>query len=104
MRNVAVAKIHAEATETARQGSAFWTHWLGEFGFFEALRMKDQEGPVPKTFGGAACKSLALPTRSVKKSSALKPHLMSIQLLGEKVIPHFAKTNVPETKMAAVGG
>ena len=49
-RNVAVGKTHEEAMETARQGSAFWTHWLGEFGFFEALRMKGQEGPVPKTF------------------------------------------------------
>jgi alkanesulfonate monooxygenase SsuD/methylene tetrahydromethanopterin reductase-like flavin-dependent oxidoreductase (luciferase family) len=34
-RNVAVGKTHEEAMETARQGSAFWTHWLGEFGFFE---------------------------------------------------------------------
>lgn len=49
-RNVAVGRTHEEAMETARQGSVFWTHWLGEFGFFEALRMKGQEGPVPKTF------------------------------------------------------
>ena len=49
-RNVAVGRTHEEAMETARQVSAFWTHWLGEFGFFEALRMKGQEGPVPKTF------------------------------------------------------
>jgi alkanesulfonate monooxygenase SsuD/methylene tetrahydromethanopterin reductase-like flavin-dependent oxidoreductase (luciferase family) len=49
-RNLAVARTHEEAMETARQGSAFWTHWLGEFGFFEALRMPGQEGPVPKTF------------------------------------------------------
>lgn len=49
-RNLAVGRTHEEAMETARQGSAFWTHWLGEFGFFEALRMKGQEGPVPKTF------------------------------------------------------
>src|SRR5262245_46297305 len=48
-RNLAVGRTHEEAMETARQGSAFWTHWLGEFGFFEALRMKGQEGPVPKT-------------------------------------------------------
>ena len=49
-RNLAVGSTHDEAMETARQGSAFWTQWLGEFGFFEALRMKGQEGPVPKTF------------------------------------------------------
>lgn len=49
-RNLAVGRTREDAMETARQGSAFWTHWLGEFGFFEALRMKGQEGPVPKTF------------------------------------------------------
>lgn len=49
-RNLAVGRTHEEAMESARQGSAFWTHWLGEFGFYEALRMKGQEGPVPKTF------------------------------------------------------
>ncbi len=49
-RNLAVARTHEEAMETARQGSVFWTQWLGEFGFFEALRMPGQEGPVPKTF------------------------------------------------------
>ncbi len=49
-RNVAVGKTHEEAMETARQGSAFCTHWLGESGFLRGRRIQGQEGPVPKTF------------------------------------------------------
>jgi alkanesulfonate monooxygenase SsuD/methylene tetrahydromethanopterin reductase-like flavin-dependent oxidoreductase (luciferase family) len=126
-RNVAVAKTHEEAMETARQGSAFWTHWLGEFGFFEALRMKGQEGPVPKTFEQMLKSGLQIvgtPDEVGEEIQRLrdtlnvdymifimyagmtehKRMLESIQLFGEKVIPKFAETNVAEAKMVAVGG
>ena len=124
-RNVAVGKTHEDAMETARQGSAFWTHWLGEFGFFEALRMKGQEGPVPKTFEQmlkSGMQIVGTPDEVGEEIQRLKDTLNvdymifimyagmtehkrmleSIQLFGEKVIPKFADTKVPESKVAAV--
>ena len=110
---MAVGKTHEEAMETARQGSAFWIHWLGEFGFFEALRMKGQEGPVPKTFEQMLKSGLQIvgtPDTVGEEIQRLKDTLNvdymifimyagmtehkrmleSIQLFGEKVIPKFA--------------
>jgi len=126
-RNVAVGKTHEDAMETARQGSAFWTHWLGEFGFFEALRMKGQEGPVPKTFEQmlkSGMQIVGTPDEVGEEIQRLKDTLNvdymifimyagmtehkrmleSIQLFGEKVIHMFADADTPETKVAAVGG
>lgn len=111
-RNVAVGKTHEEAMETARQGSAFWTHWLGEFGFFEALRMKGQEGPVPKTFEQmveSGFQIVGTPDTVAAEIQKLKDELNveymifimyggitehkrmmeSIRLFGEHVIPKF---------------
>lgn len=112
-RNVAVGRTHEDAMETARQGSAFWTHWLGEFGFFEALRMKGQEGPVPKTFEQMVKSGFQLvgtPDEVGEQIQRLRDELNvdylifvmyggitehrrmleSIRLFGEKVIPKFA--------------
>jgi alkanesulfonate monooxygenase SsuD/methylene tetrahydromethanopterin reductase-like flavin-dependent oxidoreductase (luciferase family) len=112
-RNLAVGRTQEEAMETARQGSAFWTHWLGEFGFFEALRMKGQEGPVPKTFEQMVKSGFQLvgtPDDVGEQIQRLKEELNveylifvmyggitehrrmleSIRLFGEKVIPKFA--------------
>ena len=112
-RNVAVGKTHEDAMETARQGSAFWTHWLGEFGFFEALRMKGQEGPVPKTFEHmleSGFQLVGTPDTVGEQIQRLKDELKveylifimyggitehrrmleSIRLFGEEVIPKFA--------------
>jgi alkanesulfonate monooxygenase SsuD/methylene tetrahydromethanopterin reductase-like flavin-dependent oxidoreductase (luciferase family) len=122
-RNVAVGRTHDEAMETARQGSAFWTHWLGEFGFFEALRMKGQEGPVPKTFEQmlkSGFQIVGTPDEVGEEIQRLKESLdveyiifvmyggitehrrmlESIRLFGEKVIPKFPDAKVPETKRA----
>lgn len=111
-RNLAVGKTHEEAMETARQGSAFWTHWLGEFGFFEALRMKGQEGPVPKTFEQmieSGFQIVGTPDTVGEEIQRLKETLGveymmfvmyggiteqkrmldTIRLFGEQVIPHF---------------
>ncbi|MEJ8573576.1 LLM class flavin-dependent oxidoreductase [Microbaculum marinum] len=119
-RNVAVARTREDAMETARQGSAFWTHWLGEFGFFEALRMKGQEGPVPKTFEQMVESGFQLvgtPDDVGEQIQRLKEELNveylifimyggiteharmleTIQLFGEEVIPKFAK---PELAIA----
>ena len=120
------AKTHEEAMETARQGSAFWTHWLGEFGFFEALRMKGQEGPVPKTFEQmlkSGMQIVGTPDEVGEEIQRLKDTLNvdymifimyagmtehkrmleSIRLFGEKVIPKFADAKVPEAKRAEPG-
>ena len=125
-RNVAVGRTHEEAMETARQGSAFWTHWLGEFGFFEALRMKGQEGPVPKTFEQmlkSGMQIVGTPDEVGEEIQRLKDTLNvdyiifimyagmtehkrmmeSIRLFGEKVIPRFADAKVPEAKRAKHG-
>jgi alkanesulfonate monooxygenase SsuD/methylene tetrahydromethanopterin reductase-like flavin-dependent oxidoreductase (luciferase family) len=98
--------------ETARQGSAFWTHWLGEFGFFEALRMKGQEGLVPKTFEQMLASGFQIvgtpdevgeQIRRLKEDlnveymifvmyggiTEQKRMLESIRLFGEHVIPKF---------------
>jgi alkanesulfonate monooxygenase SsuD/methylene tetrahydromethanopterin reductase-like flavin-dependent oxidoreductase (luciferase family) len=119
-RNVAVGRTHEEAMETARQGSAFWTHWLGEFGFFEALRMKGQEGPVPKTFEQmleSGFQIVGTPDKVGEEIQRLKEALDveymvfimyggiteqrrmldTIRLFGENVIPKFADAKVPET-------
>lgn len=111
-RNLAVGRTHEEAMETARQGSAFWTHWLGEFGFFEALRMKGQEGPVPKTFEqmiASGFQIVGTPDTVAEEIQRLKDELNveymifvmyggiteqkrmleSIRLFGEQVIPRF---------------
>jgi hypothetical protein len=89
--------------------------------------MKDQEVPVPKTFEQMLRSDMQIvgtPNEVGEEIQRLKATLdvdyvmfimyggmtehrrmlESIQLFGEKVIPHFAKTNVPETKMATVGG
>jgi alkanesulfonate monooxygenase SsuD/methylene tetrahydromethanopterin reductase-like flavin-dependent oxidoreductase (luciferase family) len=122
-RNVAVGKTHEEAMETARQGSAFWTHWLGEFGFFEALRMKGQEGPVPKTFEQmikSGFQIVGTPDKVGEEIQRLKDTLdveyiifvmyggitqqkrmlESIRLFGEKVIPKFADAKAAEPALA----
>ena len=122
-RNVAVGKTHEEAMETARQGSAFWTHWLGEFGFFEALRMKGQEGPVPKTFEQmikSGFQIVGTPDEVGEEIQRLKDTLNveyiifvmyggitqhkrmleSIRLFGEKVIPKFADAKAAEPTLA----
>ena len=122
-RNVAVGKTHEEAMETARQGSAFWTHWLGEFGFFEALRMKGQEGPVPKTFEQmlkSGFQIVGTPDEvgeeiqrlegyagrrihhlhHVRGITEQKRMLESIRLFGEKVIPKFADAKAAEPALA----
>lgn len=114
-RNVAVGRTHEDAMETARQGSAFWTHWLGEFGFFEALRMPGQEGPVPKTFEqliDSGFQLVGTPDEVGEQVQKLKDELNveyivfimyggiteharmleSIQLFGEEVIPRFPDT------------
>lgn len=111
-RNLAVGRTHEEAMETARQGSAFWTHWLGEFGFFEALRMKGQTGPVPKTFEQmieSKFQIVGTPDSVAEQIQQLKDELgveyiifimyggitehkrmlESIRLFGEHVIPRF---------------
>lgn len=116
-RNVAVGRTYEDALETARQGSAFWTHWLGEFGFFEALRMKGQEGPVPKTFEQMVESGFQLvgtPDDVGEQIQRLKEELNveylifimyggiteharmleTIQLFGEEVIPKFADTEL----------
>ena len=113
------ARLHEEAMETARQGSAFWTHWLGEFGFFEALRMKGQEGSVPKTFEQmvkSGFQIVGTPDKVGEEIGRLKEALdveyiifvmyggitehrrmlESIPLFGEKVIPHFPDAETPE--------
>jgi alkanesulfonate monooxygenase SsuD/methylene tetrahydromethanopterin reductase-like flavin-dependent oxidoreductase (luciferase family) len=110
---LAVGHTHEDAMETARQGSAFWTHWLGEFGFFEALRMKGQEGPVPKTFEQMVASGFQIvgtPDTVGEQIQRLKDELgveymifvmyggiteqkrmlESIRLFGEHVIPKFA--------------
>ena len=122
-RNVAVGKTHEEAMETARQGSAFWTHWLGEFGFFEALRMKGQEGPVPKTFEQmikSGFQIVGTPDEVGEAIRRLKDALdveyiifvmyggiteqkrmpESIRLFGEKVISKFADAKTAEAALA----
>jgi alkanesulfonate monooxygenase SsuD/methylene tetrahydromethanopterin reductase-like flavin-dependent oxidoreductase (luciferase family) len=122
-RNVAVGKTHEEAMETARQGSAFWTHWLGEFGFFEALRMKGQEGPVPKTFEqmiASGFQIVGTPDAVGEEIQRLKDTLdveyiifvmyggitehkrmlESIRLFGEHVIPKFADAATPQPALA----
>ncbi len=99
--------------ETARQGSAFWTHWLGEFGFFEALRMKGQEGPVPRTFEQmleSKFQIVGTPDSVAEQIQQLKDELDveyimfvmyggitehrrmldTIRLFGEQVIPQFS--------------
>jgi alkanesulfonate monooxygenase SsuD/methylene tetrahydromethanopterin reductase-like flavin-dependent oxidoreductase (luciferase family) len=118
-RNVAVGRTHEEAMETARQGSAFWTHWLGEFGFFEALRMPGQEGPVPKTFEqmiASGFQIVGTPDKVGEEIQRLKETLdveymifimyggitehrrmlESIRLFGEKVIPKFPDVPTPD--------
>ena len=89
--------------------------------------MKGQEGPVPKTFDQMLKSGLQIvgtPDEVGEEIQRLKDTLNvdymifimyagmtehkrmleSIQLFGEKVIPKFVDSNVPETKMAAVGG
>ena len=125
-RNVAVGRTHEEAMETARQGSAFWTHWLGEFGFFEALRMKGQEGPVPKTHEQmlkSGFDIVGTPDTVRKEIQRLKDELGveymifimyggiveqrrmldSIRLFGEHVIPHFPDAAPAAAEAALVG-
>jgi alkanesulfonate monooxygenase SsuD/methylene tetrahydromethanopterin reductase-like flavin-dependent oxidoreductase (luciferase family) len=126
-RNVAVGRTHEEAMETARQGSAFWTHWLGEFGFFEALRMKGQEGPVPKTHEQmlkSGFDIVGTPDTVRKEIQRLKDELNveymifimyggiveqrrmldSIRLFGEHVIPHFPDAAPAAAAEAALVG
>ncbi len=126
-RNVAVGRTHEEAMETARQGSAFWTHWLGEFGFFEALRMKGQEGPVPKTHEQmlkSGFDIVGTPDAVRKEIQRLKDELNveymifimyggiveqrrmldSIRLFGEHVIPHFPDAAPAAAAEAALVG
>lgn len=117
-RNLAVGRTHDEAMETARQGAAFWTHWLGEFGFFEALRMPGQEGPVPKTFEqmiNSGFQIVGTPDTVAAEIQRLKDELQveymifimyggitehtrmldSIRLFGEHVIPRFPDLSAP---------
>ncbi|HEY7609249.1 MAG TPA: LLM class flavin-dependent oxidoreductase [Alphaproteobacteria bacterium] len=125
-RNLAVGRTHEEAMETARQGSAFWTHWLGEFGFFEALRMKGQEGSVPKTFEQmlkSGFEIVGTPDTVAKEIQRLKDELNveymifimyggiveqrrmldTIRLFGEHVIPKFPDAAPVEGAAALVG-
>lgn len=116
-RNLAVARTREEAMETARQGSVFWTHWLGEFGFFEALRMKGQEGPVPKTFEQmleSGFQLVGTPDDVAEQVARLRDELNveyllfimyggiteharmmeTIRLFGEEVIPRFQQAEL----------
>ena len=107
------------------------THWLGEFGFFEALRMKGQEGPVPKTFKQMLKSGMQIVGTADEVGEEIqrlrdtlnvdymifimyagmtehKRMIESIRLFGEKVIPKFAETKEPKLAGAeatvALGG